>query len=84
MGCTLKDSFQKYGISQKGYVVVRFTITSTGKVTDTRIMRNNLGDAFGKEAIRVMEICPDFIPGEIDGKPVAVNFTLPIRFGAAK
>ena len=70
--------------SQKGYVVVRFTITSTGKVTDTRIMRNNLGDAFGKEAIRVMEICPDFIPGEIDGKPVAVNFTLPIRFGAAK
>ena len=24
MGCTLKDSFQKYGISQKGYVVFCF------------------------------------------------------------
>ncbi len=70
--------------TKKGHIFVQFTIASSGKVCDAIIMRNNLGDAFGEEALRVINILPDFIPGEIDGKPVAVKFTLPIRFGAEK
>lgn len=67
-----------------GFVVMQFTISETGKVTDPEVLRNTLGEAFGQEAIRVINTIPDFIPGRIDGKPVAVKYTLPIRFTAKK
>lgn len=68
--------------SKAGRVIVQFTISETGKVTSPEILRNTLGDEFGKEAIRVVNTIPDFIPGQIGGKPVAVKYTLPIKFSA--
>lgn len=63
----------------QGRVVVKFIVTDTGKVTDTKVIRGKdpLLDA---EAIRVVNELPEFIPGKMNGQPVNVWYTLPIQF----
>ncbi|MCB0528710.1 MAG: M56 family metallopeptidase [Saprospiraceae bacterium] len=64
-------------------VPVIFTIDETGAVTDVQTLKPPLvpgGDALAAEAIRVVSSMPKWIPGQKDGKPVKVRFTLPIRF----
>lgn len=62
-----------------GKVYVGFMVTVDGKVTDVRILSgtNELLDA---EALRVAKLLPDWKPGTLDGKPVKVQFILPIDF----
>lgn len=62
-----------------GRVIVKFTISATGKVTDVSIAKSVSPD-IDKEAIRVVEEMPDWQPGLQDDKPVPVFFTLPINF----
>lgn len=61
-------------------VVVQFEVSATGKVQNPRVIRSAPQSAFDKEAVRVVGSLPDFIPGKVDGKPVPVNYTLPITF----
>ena len=68
----IKDSIQ-------GRVVVQFVVHKTGKISDAKVLRS-VHPSCDKEAIRLIELMPDWIPGEMDGKPVNVYFTLPIRF----
>ena len=46
------------------------------------MLRNlGLGDPYlDKEAVRVVKSMPRWIPGTQDGKPVNVEYTLPITF----
>ncbi len=63
----------------EGRVVVKFIIRETGKPSDIRILhgiRQDLND----ECLRVMTTMPDWIPGKINGTPVAVSFSIPVRF----
>ena len=62
-----------------GRVVVSFKINSDGRVSDVTLLEsvNELLDA---EALRVVSESPDWIPGTIGGKPVAVMFAIPIVF----
>lgn len=62
-----------------GVVVVQFVVSETGKVTNPKIMRG-ISESLNAEALRVIGILPDFIPGEVNGKKVAVKYTLPIAF----
>jgi hypothetical protein len=57
-------------------VYVQFTIDKQGLVTDLKARAKH--EAMEKEAIRVVSSLPQFIPGEENGKKVAVKFTLPI------
>lgn len=66
------------GCSQ-GKVVVQFYIDTLGHVCAPRIYRG-IGPAFDTEAMRVVSLLPDFIPGEHGGKKVNVWYTLPILF----
>ena len=66
-----------------GRVVVRFVVGADGKVGETKILRS-LGEAFDTEAIRVVKSLPDFIPGQVNGKNVAVWYSLPVRFKNTK
>jgi TonB family protein len=63
----------------QGRVLVRFTVTSEGNVTNPEIVRS-LDPVCDKEAIRVIELMPKWIPGQQDGKNVDVYYTLPITF----
>ncbi len=68
----VKDSIQ-------GRVLVEFMISTTGKVTNAKVL-TSLSPSCDKEAIRVVSSMPDWIPGESKGKPVKVIMKIPIIF----
>jgi beta-lactamase regulating signal transducer with metallopeptidase domain len=61
----------------KGRVLIQFTIEKDGSLTGIKSIRD-LGNGTGEEAIRVLKLSPNWIPGEQDGKPVRVVYSLPI------
>ncbi len=63
----------------KAMVVVRFTIAKDGAVSNPEIIRSG-GEAFNNEALRIVNMIPNFIPGKINGVPVATFYTLPVIF----
>ncbi|MBL4754029.1 MAG: energy transducer TonB [Flavobacteriales bacterium] len=65
------------GIS--GTVYVHMIISKTGEVTDVTLIRG-IGGGCDEEAIRVVSTMPAWNPGSQRGKPVAVQYTLPIKF----
>jgi len=64
---------------QQGRVLVRFIVTSEGKVKDP-IVTESVYPLLDAEAIRVVGTLPDFKPGMQGGKPVDAYFTVPITF----
>ena len=63
----------------QGRVTLSFTVTSTGKVCDVKVLRG-VDPLLDKEAVRVVEMSPDWTPGMVDGKPVAVSYAFPVIF----
>lgn len=67
------------GIS--GTVYVEFTVTSVGKLRDLNIKRGvSGGPDLDREAILLVNRMPPWTPGFLNGFPVEVQFTLPIKF----
>ena len=79
----IKDNLKYPVISQEngveGRVVVRFVVNKQGEATDVEILKG-LDSACDKEAIRVIESMPQWIPGERGGRAVDVYYTLPVMF----
>jgi protein TonB len=63
----------------QGVVPITFVIGKDGSVTDVSILRD-IGGGCGKEAVRVVKVMPKWVPGEANGNPVKVRYTLPVRF----
>lgn len=67
----------------EGTVIVRFVVDKEGKVSDINVVRD-IGVQCGKEAERVVHLMNDmkerWTPGKQRGRPVNVQFTLPIKF----
>jgi periplasmic protein TonB len=63
----------------QGRVFVTFVVEKNGEVTDVRVLRG-IGGGCDEEAIRVVENMPMWTPGKQRGKPVRVQFNLPIKF----
>jgi protein TonB len=61
----------------KGKVYVTFVVEKDGSLTDIKVVRD-IGFGTGKEAIRVLQKCPKWVPGEQNGKKVRVQYSLPI------
>lgn len=62
-----------------GKVFVTFVIEKDGTVSDAKVVRK-LHPAFDAEALRVVKLMPKWEPGRQEGKPVRVQFNLPINF----
>lgn len=62
-----------------GQVIVQFVVTKTGEFGDVKVVRH-LHPMFDEEAVRVVKSLPKFIPGRMNGVPVNVWYTLPVRF----
>lgn len=60
-----------------GKVYVSFIIEKNGSVADIKVLRD-VGFGTGKEAIRVLELCPKWSPGRQNGKNVRCSYSLPI------
>lgn len=65
------------GIS--GKVLVSFTVKNTGEIAYVKIVKG-VSSELDKEAIRVIKHMPKWTPGEINGKQVSSQLTLPIMF----
>ncbi len=63
----------------EGRVVVEFIVEPTGELTNIRIVRSR-HPALDKEAVRIIETMPKFIPGERNGRKVRTIYVLPVPF----
>lgn len=63
----------------QGRVTVRFVVTKEGKIESPTIIKG-LDLYCDKEALRIVSIMPDWIPGRRNGEAVNVYFHLPIVF----
>ncbi|WP_293896176.1 energy transducer TonB [Flavobacterium sp.] len=60
-----------------GKVFVTFIVEKDGSITHVKILRD-IGYGTGEEAVRVLQNCKNWIPGEQQGKKVRVLYSLPI------
>ena len=67
----------------KGKVYITFIIEKDGSLSDIRNIRD-IGYGTGDEAIRVLKVCPNWIPGKLNGVPVRVMYSLPITIQSGK
>jgi protein TonB len=65
------------GIS--GTVYIQFTVGRDGTIRDISVARSP-DPVFDREAIRVVQKMPKWLPGRQRGQAVTVRFTLPINF----
>ena len=68
---------QENGI--QGKVVIEFIIGKDGGVYDIQVSRS-VEASLDKEALRVVNLMPKWIPGKKNGKTVKVKYFLPIMF----
>ncbi len=65
----------------QGQVVLTFVVGKDGNISDITVVKTPAGgNILGNEATRVVKTMPKWSPGEANGHPVKVRFTLPIRF----
>ena len=62
-----------------GKVYVRFVVEKDGTVSHVRVLRD-IGAGCGQEAARIVRSMPKWKPGRNQGKAVAVEYNLPIKF----
>ncbi|MDA7794447.1 energy transducer TonB [Flavobacteriales bacterium] len=62
-----------------GRVYVSFVVDKSGSVTDVKILRG-VDKYLDAEAVRVVKSLPKFSPGKQRGKPVKVQYNVPISF----
>lgn len=66
------------GIS--GVVIVNFTLNPDGTASNHNVIRG-IGGGCDEEAIRVVKLIPNnWLPPTVNGKPISVDYNLPIRF----
>jgi periplasmic protein TonB len=63
----------------QGTVYVTFVVEPDGSVSDVRVLRG-IGGGCDEEAIRVIKQMPKWNAGMQRGKPVRVQFNMPIKF----
>ena len=77
--------YPKDAIKQEvsGRVMVMFVVETDGSLSNVRVARK-VFPSLDAEAVRVIKTMPKWKPGKEKGKPVRVNFTLPIVFSLNK
>jgi periplasmic protein TonB len=70
------DSHEK---NIQGKVILTMVVEKDGSLTDIRVTKSVASD-IDAEAIRVMKLSPKWVPGYQGGKPVRVQYNIPISF----
>ena len=63
----------------QGRVIVNFIVEKDGTINDIQVVRS-IAPELDKEAVRIIQLMPKWIPGNHKGEIVRVRFTLPINF----
>ena len=62
-----------------GRILVMFVVEADGSISNVRVAKK-VFPSLDAEALRVVKAMPKWNPGKEKGKPVRVNFTIPIVF----
>jgi protein TonB len=63
----------------QGRVIVTFVVERDGSITDVRVVKS-VDPSLDKEAKRVVQSMPRWIPGKQNGSAVRVKYTVPVTF----
>jgi len=66
----------------QGRAIVTFVCERDGSLTDVHVLRDP-GDGCGDEAVRVIKASPKWKPGIQNGRPVRVQYNVPVSFTLA-
>lgn len=66
------------------YASVRFIVRKTGKIENIESTGRNKESDLASSLIEVVKLMPDWIPGNQNGQPVDVYFTLPLHIDYKK
>ncbi|WPV66803.1 energy transducer TonB [Chitinophaga sp. LS1] len=64
----------------QGTVFIQFVVDENGNIIHPISKSPNTDTSLQRESLRVVSIMPQWKPGLVDGKQVAVQFNLPIRY----
>ena len=70
---------QSYKNNEQGLVVVVMVVEKDGSLSNIRVVRS-VSPLLDQEAIRVMGICPKWIPAMQNGQIVRAKYAVPITF----
>jgi protein TonB len=62
-----------------GKVFTEFTVGTDGSIENVRVIKG-IGFGCDEEALRVIKLMPNWLPGKQSGRAVRVRFTLPVTF----
>jgi periplasmic protein TonB len=63
----------------QGRVALQFVVERDGSITNGTILRE-IGGGCGEEGLRLLSLMPKWEPGQQNGKPVRVKYTMPLLF----
>lgn len=66
-----------------GRVIVAFVVERDGQLSNIRVVKS-VHPALDKEALRIVNLMPRWIPGKQNGVTVRVKYIIPIRFSVKK
>lgn len=75
----IRYPIEAFAKSETGRVIVQFVVEENGNLHQLKVVRG-VSPSLDGEALRVVATMPKWKPGKVDGKPVKVNYTIPIAF----
>ena len=63
----------------EGRVAIGFIVETDGRLSNFTVIKS-VHPLLDEEALRVIKMMPNWIPGKQDGKPVRVQFLIPVSF----
>ncbi len=76
----LKQNINNKKAEAPGRVNITFVVEKDGSLSDVHAIGRNTESKAAEEAIRVIKLSPKWEPGKQNGKPVRVQYTVPVVF----
>ena len=83
LGMNMKYPKTAVAAKKEGTVIVGFVIEEDGTVANVKILKA-VDPELDAEALKAVSASPKWIPATVDGKPVAMNFVVPVKFNIPK
>ena len=63
----------------QGRVIISFVVEMDGSLSDVKVAKG-VGSGLDQEALRIIKVSPNWMPGMQNGKRVRVAYSVPISF----
>jgi len=64
----------------QGTVYISIVVGKDGTLSDVKVKKDPVGHGCAEEAIRVIKDMPKWTPGKMNGMPVSVRYSIPVKF----